>query len=193
MQGMDDLIRPTQAMARERGIVFTDEQAECVAGLFWRSCGEADQLVWEAFVAGRLSADQLTFLATSHYKLRPDGALVDAALWREVFLRCRYTDDGKIADPPTRPLLAFRGAAEENKRGVSWTLDPHEAAYFARNRVRVGEARVWSCWIPADRQLARYTVEREVVADVRGLEIRLADSLTRCERARVWLQLRLAT
>lgn len=78
-------------------------------------------------------------------------------------------------------LALFRGATEDNREGISWTLCLRQARYFAERRQarEVADATVWQCHVPANRLLAHFNgVEHEYVADVRGLRIREAEPLT---------------
>jgi hypothetical protein len=104
-------------------------------------------------------------------------------MWREMFHQIPYTVDFRVAPRPIRPLTLFRGATPEKREGISWTLSLDQARYFARYRQAPGtrDATVWVCRVPADRMLARVkeqSFEHEVVADVRGLDIREAEPLS---------------
>ncbi|MGJ4846605.1 hypothetical protein [Leifsonia sp. Le1] len=127
------------------------------------------------FTAGTLTSPMLTFFVPRMWRYRADHSSVPTDVWRAMFERAHYTEDMVVRRRPRRTRLAYRGATEQNKEGLSWSLDVDQARYFARFRQapKVSTARVWVTRIPADRVFARYMdgSEKELTADVRGLQI----------------------
>lgn len=109
-----------------------------------------------------------------------------------MFEHAEYTENMVVAPRPTRTVRAYRGATEANREGLSWSLDPEQARYFARDRQAPGvtTARVWVTNIPAERMFARYTDgwEQEVTADVRGLAIHPLEEEHLLPHPRAWWQ-----
>lgn len=141
------------------------------------------------FQAGALSSGVLTFYLPWLWRYRPDQSKVSTDLWRAMFEHAKYTEDMVVRERPRRTVRAYRGATVENREGLSWSLDIEQARYFARSRQAPGaQAQVWVTNIPPERMFARYLngLEKEITADVRGLEIRPVEEERLLRRPRPW-------
>jgi hypothetical protein len=175
---MSELHELVTESARRQGISLNARQAALVAEIGWSGRLPEDKHaeLLDRFEAGELDQDVLTALGPNLWRNRPDGSGHDYTRWRELLRACRYTRDFHVARRPRGRTLAFRGATEANREGISWSLDISQADYFARSRQdpHGPRATIWACWIPAARELARigeHGWEKEIVADVRGLSI----------------------
>lgn len=144
------------------------------------------------FKAGALTPGMLTYFTPWLWKSKLDTCTVETEVWRTMFQEAEYTQDTVVTTPPKRTIRAYRGATEKNREGLAWTLEVDQAKYLARYRQapEANTARVWATKIPPERMLACFTEgwEKEIVADVRGLDIRPveeADLLPRI-RMRPW-------
>lgn len=126
------------------------------------------------FQEGKLSRGSLTFFLPWLWRYRADSSPVPSHVWRAMFDHAEYTEDCVVRARPRRTFLAYRGATAENREGLSWSLDADQAKYFARARQAPDAlARVWVTNIPPSRLFARFSgIEKEITADVRGLDIR---------------------
>ena len=141
------------------------------------------------FRAGALTRGMLTFYLPWLWRYRQDDSRVPNDVWRAMFEQVEYTEDMVVRDRPRRTFRAYRGATTENREGLSWSLDVEQAKYFARSRQAPGaRARVWVTNIPPERVFARFTDgwEKEVTADVRGLDIRPLEDERLLPRPRNW-------
>lgn len=134
------------------------------------------EAVVERFEAGALTPAMLTLFLPRMWMNRPDNSAVPTRVWRAMFEHTLYTEDTVARRRPRRAQVAYRGATEANREGLSWSLDVEQARYFARSRQAPGDssARVWATRIPGDRVFARFMEgwEKELTADVRGLDVR---------------------
>ena len=105
-----------------------------------------------------------------------------------MFEHAQYTEDMVVRERPRRTFRAYRGATSENREGLSWSLDVEQAKYFARFRQAPGvQAHVWVTNIPPERMFARFLdgYEKEITADVRGLDIRPLEQEHHLPRPRI--------
>lgn len=162
--------------ALRRQITLSDADVDQITGIVDRtgSLAPAGELV-KAFSHGELSRAALTYFLPRVWVSRESTSQVPVETWRAMFERVAYTEDGVVQPRRLRTVRAYRGAIEANREGLAWSLDPQQAEHFARDRQapRVRAGRVWVTNIPASRVFARYMegMEKEVVADVRGLGI----------------------
>lgn len=125
----------------------------------------------------------MTYWVPECWRFRRDTSSLELELWREMFQACAYTHDFEVDRRPRRSLTVFRGAVERNKYGLSWTLDIEQARYFATSRqdpFSTEKAQIWVCTVPPERTFARIdkvSMENELVADVRDLDVRPAEPL----------------
>lgn len=142
------------------------------------------------FKSGTLTPGALTFFLPRLWCFRLGDSPVPIHVWRAMFEHAEYTENMMVAPRPTRTVRAYRGATEANREGLSWSLDPEQAKYFARDRQAPGvtTARVWVTNIPAERMFARYTDgwEQEVTADVRGLAVHPLEEEHLLPKPRAW-------
>lgn len=129
------------------------------------------------------SQEFMSYWIPECWRYRRDTSSLDLDIWREMFRACAYTHDFKVSRLPRRPLTVFRGATESNKYGISWTLDIEQARYFATSRqdpFSTEKAQIWVCTVPPERMFARIekmSMENELVADVKDLDVRPAEPL----------------
>lgn len=187
-------VETVAAMAKRQRLGLTDAELAAVLAIV-ESTGNfapADEVVLQ-FTSGALSRDALTFFLPHIWRYRPDDSPIPADVWRAMFQQARYTEDGIVKSRPRGVSRAYRGATEENREGLSWSLDVGQARYFARSRQapRVTSARVWVANIPADREFARFMDgwEKEITADVRGLEIFPIEEVHRLPKLPWWRRL----
>ncbi|MFC5273798.1 hypothetical protein [Brachybacterium sacelli] len=127
------------------------------------------------FNRGQLSQASLTYFLPRLWVGREGNSRVPVETWKAMFEVVEYTEDGIVQPRPRRTVRAYRGATEANRAGLSWSLDLRQAEYFARERQAPKDktGRVWVTNIPASRVFARVMEgwEKELVADVRGLDV----------------------
>ena len=119
-------------------------------------------------VAGLLAVD----IWTRESDRQQHSEITDYAVWRAMFRHRGFTRDSFPAERPNRSLVLFRGSTPAGRTGISWSRDPGQALYFARNRQLLGErAVVWAARVEPHRMLAEYSDgwEVEVVVDARRL------------------------
>lgn len=56
--------------------------------------------------------------------------------WVDLFLANEYSHEGKRVNPPTEPVVLYRGCTPEGRLGMSWTSDPDIARTFAFGNLR---------------------------------------------------------
>jgi len=107
------------------------------------------------------------------------GPQLHPDMWRFAFSFADRLRLASCGEPmPTEPIKVYRGVRDCRKRkyirGLSWTTDPHIAAWFS---VRFGESdysAVYETDVSPDR--IYFTTddrnEREVITDVQGLKIK---------------------
>lgn len=95
--------------------------------------------------------------------------------WRELFAATGFTMSGVQVDPPTSPVVLYRGASHLRRRGWSWTPDLGIASRFAlRHGLGGGVSHVYWAEVPPRAMLAAMDFgEPEFVVDTAGLTIRL--------------------
>lgn len=178
------------AVAARLRLVLEEQDRRVIVDLIERTGSHAPVTeVVRQFQAGQLSPAVLTYFLPTMWEGRPDDSPVPAGVWRAMFEQAIYTEDCVVRRPRGGTVRAYRGATEENREGLSWTLDPEQARYFARYRQAPGTfGTVWAVNIPAERVHARYLrgMEREIVADVRGLEVVPFGELDRLPAPRWW-------
>jgi hypothetical protein len=59
--------------------------------------------------------------------------------WRDAFDIAGWISDDE-SERPTEPLTLYRGAVPEYQRGMSWTLDPERAVWFAKRFMHGNDA-----------------------------------------------------
>lgn len=166
-----------RAMAARSQLVLSDDELAGIVRLV-NDIGNfaPEQVVVERFRSGSLTPGMLTFFLPRMWRYRLDDSPVPVEVWRAMFEFADYTEDMVIRRRRRGARLAFRGATEANREGLSWSLDVEQARYFARYRQAPGDrsATVWVARIPSNRVYARYMdgMEKELVADVRGLAVR---------------------
>jgi len=105
-----------------------------------------------------------------------EGPTQHRRLWLDLF-RCDRPGRHNLMTESERtflealpdPVTIYRGAPEKGKRGISWTVDPERAAWFAV-RFNIEEGHVYSASVPKSRIFAYFEErdEREVVIDPIG-------------------------
>jgi|GEM_PF-4601119 len=88
---------------------------------------------------------------------------LDDSTWRRLWRRFRDRED-----IPCEPVVLYRGAAPENRRGMSWTQTRATAARFAGLWGEQTGAAVWVTTAPPSAILGR-PLDDEVVVDPRRL------------------------
>lgn len=172
-------------------IVYSDLDIDEIAGIISRTDNLApvSELV-RLFSRGEVSRAALTFFLPRAWVGREANSRVPVETWRAMFGHIAYTEDGIVKSRPRRTVRAYRGATEANREGLSWSLDLRQAEYFARARQapRDRTGRVWVANIPADRVFARVLegMEKEIVADVRGLRILPVEQEAQLPTLRWW-------
>jgi hypothetical protein len=102
---------------------------------------------------------------------------LEPPMWRQLFVRAGYTENGKPAHRPHQPLILYRGATPDRRAGWSWTNDVNVAAAYAFEGVRGRKrGRVWVAEVEPARLLAFHDgrEEGEYVVDTEGMEIGVA-------------------
>lgn len=156
----------------------------------------------ELHSAGRTSPELLTEALPSAWRFKPDHQSVARDLIIDMFRAIAgpagLTVGGEKARRPGGSLTLFRGAADVNRWGVSWTSDPDVARHFATDRQGAGSVGVvWTARVPSDCCVAFFPDENEFIVDLTGHEDRVLpapegagqDLLTRWK---VWRLQRLA-
>lgn len=172
-------------------IVHTDMDIDEIEGIIKRTGNLApiSELV-RLFSRGEISRAALTLFLPRAWVGREANSQVPVETWRAMFEHIAYTEDGVVLPRPRQTVRAYRGATEANREGLSWSLDPRQAEYFARERQapRDRTGRVWVVNIPADRVFARVLegMEKEIVADVRDLDILPVDLEAQLPTLRWW-------
>lgn len=142
--------------------------------------GERPAALWDRFVAGGLDGDELAAAAWSVWAPAVNPCwLLSVQRWRVMWHAAGYSEDGvRMPRPDGKPIRVFRGAAPGYERGLSWTVQHWVARAYREGSESCGvPAKVWMVDLPAGRVLARLRgpslfSEHELVADVRGLEIK---------------------
>lgn len=130
--------------------------------------------VAQLFLGGKLTPAELTFFLPRMWRNRPAESATPDEVWRQMFDYALYTEDMAVARRRRKSCRAYRGATAENREGLSWSTDLGQARYFAASRQAPGiVGQVWVVNIPGDRMRAKFGEgwEKEIVADVRGLNI----------------------
>lgn len=141
------------------------------------------------FQDGILTPGILTFFVPWIWQLKNDECAVSNDVWHGMFGEAHFTVDRVVSKRPRQTIRAYRGATFENRHGLSWSLDKYQAEYFARSRQAPGAvARIWVANIPASKIYAHYLDgwEKEVTADVRGLDIYPVEDAGNLPRIRSW-------
>lgn len=172
-------------------IVHTKSDVEQITSIISRTGNLAPEAeLVRLFSCGQLSQASVTYFLPRLWVGREGNSRVPAETWRRMFGVVAYTEDGIVQPRPRRTVRAYRGAIEANREGLAWSLDLHQAEYFARHRQAPGVStgRVWVTNIPASRVLARVMEgwEKELVADVRGLEVLPIEQEARLPTPRWW-------
>jgi hypothetical protein len=180
-------------MAARAHLVLSDDEFAGVVRLVNETGNLAPELaVVERFKSGSLSRGMLTFFLPRMWRFRLGHSPVPVEVWRAMFEFAEYTEDMVVQRPRRGTWIAYRGATEANREGLSWTLDVEQARYFARDRQAPGDysATVWVARIPSNRVYARYMdgFEKELTADVRGLNVRSLEAW-RSDEAPLWRRL----
>ena len=112
------------------------------------------------------------------------GPYLHPDMWRFAF---NFADRSRLASCgesiPTEPVKVYRGVNDKRRRkfirGLSWTTDPHIAAWFALRFGDAGNGAVYETTLHPDRILfiTDDRKEREIVADVQGLKIKRMDRI----------------
>ena len=163
-------------LAAHAGLRLSERELTEVAAIIDQTGSLAPETeVVARYQAGALTPGILTFFLPHMWRYREGDSPVPMEVWRAMFLSAEYTEDMVVQTRPTKTVRAYRGATEENREGISWTLDVRQAKYFAAERQAPGvvSAQVWVTNIPPHCMLARYTDgwEQEITADVRRLTI----------------------
>lgn len=166
-----------RAMAERAQLILSDDEFAGIVRLVNETGNLAPEpAVVERFEAGGLTPGMLTFFLPRMWRYRLGDSPVPVEVWRAMFEFAEYTEDMVVQRRRRASRVAFRGATQANREGLSWSLDVEQARYFARYRQAPGDrsASVWVTRIPSDRVYARYMdeMEKELVADVRGLDVR---------------------
>lgn len=173
-------------MAARRQLTLTNAEVAGVLALMKRTGNfRPEAEVVESFQVGELTSGMVTFFLPSMWLNRRDESPVPAEVWRAMFECAAYTEDTIVRRRSRRSSLAYRGATEANREGLSWSLDVQQARDFARSRQAPGIAgSIWVTRIPGDRVFARFIEgwEKELTADVRGLEIYPLEDASRLVR-----------
>lgn len=186
-----------RAMAERAQLILSDDEFAGIVRLVNETGNLAPEpAVVERFESGALTPGMLTFFLPRMWRYRLGDSPVPVEVWRAMFEFAEYTEDMVVQRRRRGTRLAFRGATQVNREGLSWSLDVEQARYFARNRQAPGDrsASVWVARIPSDRVYARYMdgMEKELVADVRGLDVRPLEEW-RPSRLSLWRRLRART
>lgn len=173
-------VRDVRAMAERKRLGLSDEEIVGIVELVNETGHFAPEAaVVDRFSAGGLTSGMLTFFLPWMWRYRLSGSPVPHEVWQAMFEFAEYTEDMVVQRRRRGTRVAFRGATKANREGLSWSLDVEQARYFARDRQAPGDrsATVWVARIPSDRVYARYMdgLEKELVADVRGLDVRSLD------------------
>lgn len=165
-----------RAMAARAHLVLSDDEFAGIVRLVNETGDLApESAVAERFSSGSLTPGMLTFFLPRMWRYRLGDSPVPIEVWRGMFEFAEYTEDMVVDKRRRGTQVAYRGATEANREGLSWSLDLDQARYFARGRQAPGDlsATVWVARIPSDRVYARYPdgIEKELVADVRGLDV----------------------
>jgi len=92
--------------------------------------------------------------------------------WLRLFKAAGFVTDTPGTEPGTEPLTVYRGAIPTRRRGMSWTLDPVRAAWFARRwDVLSRTGLVYAADVPPRHVLAIFhgREELEVIVNPPGL------------------------
>ena len=164
-------------MAERAQLALSDDEFASIVRLVNETGNLApESAVVERFNSGSLTPGMLTFFLPRMWRYRLGDSPVPVEVWRAMYELAEYTEEMVVQRRRRGTRVAFRGATEANREGLSWSLDVEQARYFARDRQAPGDrsATVWVARIPSDRVYARYMdgFEKELVADVRGLDVR---------------------
>ena len=88
-----------------------------------------------------LAPDVFTTVLRDVWRCRPEVTSLSRETWLDLFRVAGFTRDGVRARRPRLPRRLYRGATEDNKDGMSWTLNPAIAHDFAWHRQGPGRAR----------------------------------------------------
>lgn len=94
-----------------------------------RNAGPA--LMFDWWYGGKLTLPELRAVIGDVWMAAEwPAASLGQAEWIELFRLVGFvSDDGR--PPPTEPLVVYRGTTWGRRRGMSWTLDPLRAEWFA--------------------------------------------------------------
>lgn len=94
-----------------------------------RNAGPA--LMFDWWYGGKLTLVELrTVIGEVWMTAEWPAACLGEAEWINLFQMVGFiSDDGR--SPPTEPLIVYRGTTWGRRRGMSWTLDPLRAEWFA--------------------------------------------------------------
>ncbi|MBF4608935.1 hypothetical protein [Curtobacterium sp. VKM Ac-1393] len=183
-----------RAMAERAQLTLSDDEFAGIVRLVNETGNLAPEpAVVERFESGALTPGMLTFFLPRMWRYRLGDSPVPGEVWRAMFEFAEYTEDMVVQRRRRGTWVAFRGATQANREGLSWSLEVEQARYFARDRQAPGDrsASVWVARIPSDRVYARYMggIEKELVADVRGLDVRSLEEC-RSDRLSLWRRVR---
>ncbi len=159
-------LRDVLGIARSAGRPLTIDEAETALALVGRNAGPAllfDLLRWRCLTLGALPALLLHVWVAAE----GPGRSVPHSVWIDWFRQAAYP-------PPARPLAIFRGAVPRRARGLSWTTDREQAAWFAGR----GDAYLYTATAEPDAVLADVAAilgsddeggEREIIVNTRML------------------------
>jgi hypothetical protein len=177
-------------MANQFQVQLTESEIEQVEEIVAKTGSWAPQdEVIRRFQDGLLTPGLLTFFVPWLWRYKADDCTVSNDVWHGMFGEAHFTDNCVGSKRPRRTVRAYRGATFENRHGLSWSLDKGQAEYFARSRQAPGaKARVWVANIPASRFYAQYLneLEKEVTADVRGLDVYPVEDAANLPRLHSW-------
>lgn len=124
---------------------------------------------------GRVDVPLLRAALPQAWRFRQDHTEVtreqSLGLFRDLHAGLGFTIMGQPSLRPRGTLTLYRGATQENRCGLSWSVEPSEARYFAHARQAPGaRASVWTVRVPAARCLMAVPHEKELIVDLDGLE-----------------------
>ena len=107
-------------------------------------------------LAGRLTPDELRDLLAAWWTDTENPRDYGTNQLVQLFRAAGFVTDTPGTTPPGTPLTAYRGAAPAYRRGLCWTLDREQAAWYARRWPHLPPGKVYVAGVPPQHVLGLF-------------------------------------
>ena len=149
---LQDLVDPTSHCSRSGqmcAICRAYDRADKPGQLAIAGRNLGPSILFDWYLDGELRPEELAELILRVWSSAEFPALtLGTEMWTILFEAAGFVTDGPSL--PDGPIRMYRGASPKTARGMSWTVDPDRAAWFANRLRNLGyDGRVWTALAPA--------------------------------------------